>query len=443
MLVFLFLACSSPEPEPPRPPDLVLVVVDTLRADRLGLYGHSNATSPNLDRIAADGMVFDRAYAHSSWTLASFASLYSGLLPHQHKAMRATNTEKDFGWLQPEAETIAELLKDQGYRTAQFSANTFLDRQFGLSQGFDYYNNDPTRSAADTTSSALEWLATGDEPAFLVVHWFEPHMSYDPDDQHRGRFARTDDMPITVPLQDHAIVNPWKKGEAPPVDTRDFVSALYDEEILSVDAAFEQLTNGLVDRWAQTRLIFTADHGEEFWDHGSFEHGHTLYSELTRVPLVVVGAGIPAGRTSTLVGHQDLYSTLVTWGGGSHRQIWEGQNWGGLDLMSLAQAELPGRSIMSESTLYGGEKVSLVKRTHRLVVDQRKGEYELLCMKKETLNEAMCAERGDAWKKTQDTMYQELYALRGNLVPVEHSTELRKTPDRNTTDQLKALGYLE
>jgi hypothetical protein len=98
---------------------------------------------------------------------------------------------------------------------------------------------------------------------------------------------------------------------------------------------------------------------------------------------------------------------------------------------------------MSENTLYGGAKISLVKKTHRLVVDQTRGGYRLLCMNRETLIEDECAEQGADWSRLQDSMYQELFALRGNVDTVVHPMELRKTPDRNTTERLKALGYVE
>jgi len=207
---------------------------------------------------------------------------------------------------------------------------------------------------------------------------------------------------------------------------------------LAVNEAFARLNEGIGEAWGRTRLVFTSDHGEEFWDHGAFEHGHSLYSELTRVPLILMGEGIPQGRSSTMVAHQDLYTTLASWGGAAHSA-----GYGGLDLLSLGASDVPGRSIVSESTLYGGAKMSLVKKTHRLVLDQAMNTINLMCMDRETLIEDECAERDADWEALQESMYQELFALRGHLNPVVHTTELRKTLDRNTADRLEALGYLE
>ena len=117
-------------------PDIVLVVIDPLRADHLSCYGHDRPTSPNIDAIASSGLLFERAYAHSGWTLASFTSLFTGLLPHQHRVGRAPGDASQFGRLAPEVVTLAEAVGAAGYATAAVMNNTFLAPEFGLNQGF-------------------------------------------------------------------------------------------------------------------------------------------------------------------------------------------------------------------------------------------------------------------------------------------------------------------
>ena len=163
MLLTLLLACSDPSPPlpaaaPPDPPDIVLVIVDTLRADHLGFAGHSRATSPNMDALAASGATFTRAYSQSGWTLASVSSLLTGLLPHEHLAVRDSVERDRYGVLSPDTVTLAEALRTAGYATGAVVNNAFLAPVFQLNQGFDTYDwqgawPDHHRSAADTVTT--------------------------------------------------------------------------------------------------------------------------------------------------------------------------------------------------------------------------------------------------------------------------------------------------
>jgi arylsulfatase A-like enzyme len=162
------LACGAEPPARPGPassvepvaPDVILLVVDTLRADHLGVYGHERPTSPQLDAWAATGVIYDDAQAHSGWTLPSMASLLTGLLPHEHQAVRDPSQDGAQSSLLPEHLTLAEIYRSGGRRTGGFTNNTFLDPVFGLDQGFDHYDHQgagPTvhRSAEDTVDAAL------------------------------------------------------------------------------------------------------------------------------------------------------------------------------------------------------------------------------------------------------------------------------------------------
>ena len=179
--LFLFFSCTSTEAVSKRP-DIVLVVIDTLRADRLEIHGGKRSPLPTVDTIAREGLWFSRAFAQSGWTLPSFVSLWTGLYPHQHRVGRNPFNEDRFGALPTSTMTLAESLKEQGYHTGAVINNTFLAPAFGLSQGFDYYDyrgadNSLLRSAQETTDTALAWINKQQKESFLVVHYMEAHMN--------------------------------------------------------------------------------------------------------------------------------------------------------------------------------------------------------------------------------------------------------------------------
>lgn len=377
------VACGSATPEPspavpsaaaaPAGPDVLVVVIDTLRADHLSLYGHDRPTSPRLDALAADGLWFERAYAQSGWTLASFASLLTGLYSHQHLVSRDGCLPDRFGRMAPATLTLAESLQARGYTTAAWMNNTFLAPEFGLKDGFDVYNykgatNVEHRTGSQTVTEGLAWLdgLAPDQRSFLLLHFMEPHLDYNPPADIHGTFAkgpRPDKLaypktpnPFTMLQQGQLTLEP---------DELSYLKALYDEEILAADRALGELIDGLAARGRldNTLLIVTSDHGEELWEHGSFEHGHDLWSELTRVPLVVHGPGVPAaGKVETIVEHTDLVAGIVARTGAELPGL------PGTDLFAVASAPKAPRVAMSENCLYGPSCVSLIDDTHRLLL---------------------------------------------------------------------------
>ncbi len=317
MLLALLLSCWW-EPTPKPPPDIVLVVVDTLRADHLGVYGHRRPTSPRMDALAREGTWFHRSYAQSGWTLPSFTSLLSGTYPHQHRVGRAPFDSSAFGRLGADAVTLPEVLSESGYATAAWMNNTFLAPEFGLNQGFGTYDyqgstNELHRSAEETVDGALGWITEQTQPVFVLVHIMEPHMDYAPPPSTRGRFTSDRELTISVPYSVTDQIGGKARKVVPSAQTQEDIRRIYDEEILAADLAVGRLVDGLkaAGRWDNTTLVLTSDHGEEFWDHGGFEHGHTLLGELTRVPLILSGRAPRKGRVDTVVEHVDLFQALV------------------------------------------------------------------------------------------------------------------------------------
>lgn len=442
MLLALLLSCWG-TPVPEAPPDIVLVVIDTLRGDHLGIYGHERPTSPRMDGLAQSGTWFHRAYAQSGWTLPSFTSLLTGTYPHQHRVGRAPFDPSAFGRLGPESTTLPEVLSAQGYVTAAWMNNTFLAPEFGLAQGFQTYDyqgstNSRSRSGEETVDGALGWLTVQTQPAFALVHLMEPHMDYAPPESTRGRFTSERELHISVPYTLSEQIGGRGTGKSPSPEIQADIRRVYDEEILAVDMAVGRLVDGLkaAGRWENTTLVITSDHGEEFWDHGGFEHGHTLLGELTRVPLIVAGRGPSKGRVDTVVEHVDLFQALVHLGGAESPSGTAGQ-----DVFAIARAgpSAGSRTALSENTLYGPPRLSMVDSTHRLEFD----------MNKWTGRVYQVGPRGEerevggvVQQQAGQRLEAGIIALRGDMRPVDSVSGLRM-PTEEVFNELRALGYLD
>lgn len=311
-------------------PDIVLVTIDSLRADHLGVYGYSRPTSPAIDALAAEGVVVRDHIAQAPYTKASMASLFSGLFPTAHKAFTTSShaTEIMTGEvsgtmpytdvLEARVMTLAERLAAAGYHTVGLMTNPVLLGAFGFDQGFARYEF-MTRSrtdfapAADVVHAALAALDARpkDQPIFLWIHLMEPHSPYTPPDHLLPLF------PVLTPPQpiDPAVIPAWVRiGES--TDLNQYL-AHYDADIRSADEALGKLFEGLKVRgvWDAGVVIVTSDHGEEFFDHGGMEHNHTLYDEMLRVPLVVKGPGLDPGVLDVQTQSVDLVPTLASLAG--------------------------------------------------------------------------------------------------------------------------------
>ena len=285
------------QPTRPGPINLILVSIDTLRADHVGVYGYSKPTTPAIDAFARDAVVFRNCFAHAPATLASHASLFTSLLPQHHGASIALESQ-----LAPSATTLTEVLAGAGYQTASFNGGIQLDAAYGLDRGFDVYESVQPRSTRPQTltgeavrlASGVErsraWLDHVQPPFFLFLHSYEIHHPYTPRSRDLAHF-RGD---YTGPLPDHISMKTLRqvntgRRRLSKADVAHVV-ATYDAELRSADAAFGELIEILREKrlYDDTLIVLTSDHGEEFGEHGKMGwHSHTLFDELLHVPLII------------------------------------------------------------------------------------------------------------------------------------------------------------
>jgi arylsulfatase A-like enzyme len=350
---------TTPVAVPAKPKlNVLLIVVDTLRADRLGCYGSNLGATPNIDALAAQSVRFEHAYAHAPWTLPSFASLLTSLPPPRHGAGGQLG---QFRPMAPGVRTVAESFDTAGYATGGVINVDFLSDLFGVTRGFTevdfeaYGNNSQVRNATKTTDAAVKWLSTpGKRPFLLMVHYFDPHLVYDPPPEYRRKFAAPEDQndPNWVFGTLEQVIA-YRQGKITfDASTIQRAEKLYNGEVAYTDHEVGRLLDelaklGLAD---STVVAFTADHGEEFFDHGGFEHGHTLYNELMHVPLCIrVPGGPKPSVVSAAVGLMDVAPTLCALTGVAPDPGFAGRN-----LLKLIDGTDPAeRPIVMEGNFWG------------------------------------------------------------------------------------------
>ena len=394
-------------PAAPSTPNVLLIVLDTVRAQNLSLYGYARQTTPALERWAASSLVFDRALSTAPWTLPAHASMFTGRWPHEQSSRLGTPFDDSYP-------TLAEALAGAGYVTAGFVANTFYcGYEFGLARGFShyedyvrsprellissslsrsvlnaratrqllrYYDNIPRRNAVDITNQFLAWLPRADgRPFFAFLNYFDAHETYLPPAPFATRFGP--DLPRGNHLlsQDlrRSLRDDWHLRPRQEIETE---IDMYDGAIAFLDHQLDRLFTTLAGRGIldNTLVIVTSDHGELFGEHGLFLHGQALYMPLIHVPLVLrYPARVPADRRiADPVSLGDLPATVMDivgvpsrtpfpgrslsswWSGPPVRQPnapilsgVRGEDWGGKDWYPIAK----------------GDMYSLVDRSHHYI----------------------------------------------------------------------------
>jgi arylsulfatase A-like enzyme len=458
-------------PREPGARNVLLVTLDTVRADRVGAYGSGSAASltPAIDALARDGVLFERAISSSPWTLPALASVMTGKNPSQHGAGWPRGGRELFERtpLQP-GPTLAGALQADGYFTQAIVTNPYLSTHFGLEQGFDGYQQltleqeifdvlgatlvirtfratfpglVPTARANAVTDRAIRWLGRHRADKFLLwVHYIDPHAPYVDPEIGPGTSFRGDTLLDTDPGREAVAgvgsiaVARLRAGEVrlSKVERAELVR-LYDREVAFVDRQLGRLLAELerLGLTEDTVVVVLSDHGEEFWDHGGIEHGHTLYDELVWVPLVLRGPGLPRGaRVRGVVRLVDVAPTV-------------------LDLLGLpAPADVQGTSLLprlggaqtaplvavSESMLFADEGKAVRTEDFKYVrwADGHEELYDLRADPLERTSLAACSDLGAA-----RAVYTRAVSGRGEQAPVAGVPQ----PDPRLRAALRALGY--
>ncbi|MEO8604598.1 MAG: sulfatase [bacterium] len=332
------------------PFNVVVVLIDTLRADHLGAYGYPRPTSPNFDALAGESVVFERTLAQAAWTKPSVASLMTGRFVHRHGVVSSRDA------LGADQKTLAEALGERGYRTAAFTSNPWITPEFRFDQGFDAFESGRAMGAQLTnlykllkrvdrvfgsrtdlagtvfwgssgnlgnserdrilTDAAVEWIGRQrQDPFFLYVHLIGPHDPYNPPEEYVRPFRETDwdgkPGPTKPPARVQTVFD-----RADPLGERERAAlmAQYDGAIAFADEQLGRLVealraSGQMDR---TLLVVTADHGEEFYEHHNWRHGSQLYNEIVHVPLAFhLPSRLPSARRTDLTMLVDVFPTIL------------------------------------------------------------------------------------------------------------------------------------
>ena len=307
-------AAVGPATSLAQPPNVLVFLVDTLRADHLGCYGYGRDTSPALDAFASEATLFENALAQAPWTRPSVASLFTGMTPVAHGVNGSDSS------LPEEALTLAELFDSAGYDTLGIVTNPNVAEQLGFDQGFaDFRLTEERNSSAhhvvDLFSQWLEGRSAATQPFFAYLHTGEPHGPYTPPAHLRDHFGPVGSEVVGRAGNLELLASGELEADAAHIED---LQRLYDAEILWSDESFGRLVEELRGRrlLEDTVVVFLSDHGEAFSEHGSWQHGKVLYREVIGVPLVIRGPGFEAGRrVADLVQHVDLYPTLVALAG--------------------------------------------------------------------------------------------------------------------------------
>jgi len=358
-------ACSSR----PETPDIILISIDSLRPDRLGVYGHDRDTSPSIDGFASEAVVFDQAFSTTSWTLPSHASMLTGLYPEVHGVVEGKQRVGE------DAILLSEMLQDEGYQTQAVVSGPYLRSRFGFNQGWDDYDDYTisVRGKRATTGGPftpqqhrriLEMLDEADErPLFMFLHYWDVHYDYNPPEPWRSKFDPDYEGDLDVSL--------FTRNESinPDMDPRDLqhLLALYDGEIAFTDHYLGLLFEALRarGRFENSIIVLTSDHGDEFFEHGQKGHRANLYNATLGVPLIIRFPGGQWGgdRIGLPVSLVDIPATVLDY---LRVDAWDGLN--GKSLLPLIEESPETQSRIVFADLANRTK-SMINGPWKIVAD--------------------------------------------------------------------------
>jgi arylsulfatase len=452
MAAFLIVACSRP-PSDEAPMNVILLLVDTLRADHVGCYGYSRDTSPNLDAFAENSVRFASVTSQAPWTNPSVATLLTSLYPTTHHL----TTLKEDGKLRKLADsatTLAEHLAENGYATAAFTSNPWISRATGLDQGFGVFENLPVSDRGESVPApllnekALAWLETVDpeQPFFLFVHYMDVHGPYRPPEPYRSLFETERGQERLLTEAEQRRLPRYLR--IPDAETLDVYVDRYDGQIRFWDDEFATFMEriGGRDLLDNTMIVVTSDHGEEFLERGGFNHGATLFQEQISVPLIwkFPRDRVPTSVVTEQVELIDVMPTLLALvgieptgdlQGDDLRPLLEGDSW--QQRPAFSEAAVKGGGVPRPKGVLKSVRLDDIKTIVNLTTDEALA-YDLSTNPGEkrqlARSAALPTEPGrsaiDAW-----------FELNSSLGARFLSTTSDHDP--SLVEQLEALGYVE
>ena len=454
---------SRPKPRPQRSraraserPSIVFILVDTLRADYLGSYGFDGDVSPGLDRLAAESVRFENAFSQAPWTKPSIASLFTSLYPEVH---RLTNHEGLFwgkgrpdmktGVLPEEAVTLAEILRDNGYRTASFMTNPMLAPTYGFDQGFELYEVHEIHDLSNLVmDAATRWINSipVHEPFFAYLHFMDVHGPYDSPQEDLEALTNSPSLGGDKQLseEEYEEISDYLKRVAwarePEARNVRTWRARYAAGIRDFDRRLASFVDELrsSERFDEIYLVLTSDHGDELFEHGGWDHGHTLFAQQLHVPLLIRRPGGEGARTVTnVVSLIDLMPTLLSIAG-----IEPSVGLQGRDFSTLLDRDSPEPSGVSRASATSDRPGLHTIRTsdYKLIVDIDTGETWLFHAREDPgEQDNLSTERPEVVEELRDRLLTQIAestakgALGKRLAPVPNEL----------VEQLRALGYVQ
>jgi len=459
-VLFLAIACvvSYKHIAPSEEPNIILIIVDTLRPDHLGCYGYRRDTSPSVDKFAEENLLFENCFAHAPNTSSSCSSILTGLLPHEAKVL-------DNDTLLPlQLDTVAEILKKKGYETTAVISNYVLREGQGFDQGFNVYNDRmddeelvrkrPERIAEKTTECAIGYLKQyRDKKFFMWIHYQDPHGPYTPQPPFNGLFKTSSKAPFHL-----GLLNSNSGLGGIPLYQRlgnntdyDYYVSQYDGEIRYFDESFKALIASLKELglYDNTLIIFTADHGEGMGGHNYFfAHGKYVYNSQIHVPLIIRYKNRASGRRKNFVQHIDIASTIFKAAGIPLRPYMRGRDLlrkkrDAKEIFSVMKGKVRRGylvprdvDVLRSSIIVDGLK--LIRRTYGGSED----DYFLFDIRKDPREEKNIVEDAAYGRRLEHLKNRMDSVRRENLLGLDVEAEKPEYPDE-VKEKLKSLGYAQ
>ncbi|NLF26216.1 MAG: sulfatase-like hydrolase/transferase [Deltaproteobacteria bacterium] len=426
--------------------NVLLISVDTLGERHLGRYNPEVKFTPNISKLADGGVRFARHYAAAPWTKPAFASIFTGLMPSVHGT-----TDRSSG-LSYDLLTLAELFKERGFKTAGVVSHFYLGAESGYAQGFDSYKEITSKrrmhkiiTSEKVSDSALKWLsnysaAKEQNPFFMFLHYFDPHFNF----MHHPDFKQT--KPYNGPIQPGMDIRKLREL-APSFSAADldYLIGLYHEEISYTDHHIGRVLDALesLNLKRKTLIVFVADHGEEFMEHGWIGHTRTLYNELIRVPLIFYLPGVfkPAVIDDP-VSQVDILPTILA----LSKKAYAAEGLNGISLLEqilTGKSNMPERDILSEVSFHSSAiphayKTSVVRGNLKAIHDKTTEVWELYDLALDPGEKTNIASVKPELLEGLAAVIRKWEAKEKGVFPAINE----KAPAPEELEQLKSLGYM-